>query len=174
MPSLRIRRVQMRERTRRTRVERLVMLRPEALRPLFDLAIRLPLLRRLILRDTIDRAYAALRREDLELPARLYYHPEAVLRFADDVGMDYEDRYQGRDLVFDVYRQWLEEWGHMQREPIGYVDRGDTLVVLGRERVRGELSGLEVERELAQVFRLRGAIVLEHTEYRSWARALEH
>lgn len=57
--------------------------------------------------------------------------------------------------------------------PVGFVDRGDALVVPARERVRGEGSGVEIERELGQVFHLRGAGVVEHVEYPEWRAALE-
>jgi hypothetical protein len=54
------------------------------------------------------------------------------------------------------------------------VDRGDVVIVLGRETIRGESSGLEVDRELAQLFRLRGAGVADQAKFRSWDEALQH
>lgn len=174
MAVVRIRRVRMVERPRRTRFERLLMLRPDLARAALGPLLRVPLLRTAVLRDTIDRSYAALAREDLEMTETLYYRDDVVLHFADDVGPDYEPSYAGRAVVFAAYRRWLDEWDVMEREPFGFVDRGETLVVLGRERVRGESSGLEIERELGQVFRLRGAGVAEQWEYRSWAAALAH
>ena len=164
----------MRERPERTRLERAVMLGPDLFRRAATLLFRLPPTRAVLLRDTVDRAYAALAREDLEFTAALYYHQDAILHFGDDVGPDYEPTYEGRDVLFEMYALWLREWGSLRREPIGFIDRGETIVVLGRERVRGESSGLEVDRELGQVMRLRGAAVAEQWEYRSWAEALAH
>ena len=125
-----------------------------------------------MLRMALARSYAALARRDLDFVAQVFFHADTALEFGDDVGPDYDRRYQGRALAFDAYRRWLEEWGEMRREPAGFVDRGDVVVVLGKEHVRGESSGLEIERELGQVLRLRGGAVAELTEYRTWDEAL--
>lgn len=167
--------MRMKDRPARSRLERVLMLAPEAYRPLMQPVFRLPpgsRLRTAALRIVLERSFAALNRQDLELVERLFYHPDMVLHFAVDVGPDYADRYEGRDECFRIYRQWLHEWGTLRREPVGFVDRGDVLIVLGREIIRGASSGLEIDRELAQFFRLRGAGVIEQTEFGDWDEAL--
>ena len=169
--------VQMKPRPRRTWLERALMTAPELYRALAAPIFRLPpgnRLRTAALKAVIDHSYSALSRGDLELTARLFFHPDSVLIFGEDPGPDYERRYEGRERSFDAYRRWMEEWGSLQRRPVGFVDRGDRLVVLGRELVRGESSGVELDRELGQVFRLRGASVIEHVEYRNWKNAVAH
>lgn len=166
--------MKMKPRPHRSSLERGIMRAPELYRALMAPFFRLPpgsRLRTAILRELVERSYAALEREDFDVLQALY-HPDSALNFRGDIGPDYEDRYEGRDLLFDAYRRWLQDWGTVRREPIGFVDRGETLVVLGHEITRGESSGLEVDRELGQVFRLRGAGVAEQTEYRSWDEAL--
>ena len=153
------------------------MVSPEAWRALMRPVFALPpgnRVRTALLKAVMDHAFSALNRQDLELVQRLFYLPDMVLEFADDVGPDFAARYEGRDECFRIYRLWLEEWGTLRREPVGFVDRGETVVVLGREVVRGESSGLEVDRELGQRFRLRGAGVAEQIEYRSWDEATAH
>lgn len=166
--------MQMKDRPARSRLERLLMLAPDAFRGHMEPVFRLPpgsRIRTAFIRLVLDRSYAALNRQDLESVKALYL-PDSALNFADDVGVDYDARYEGRELAFDIYRQWLDEWGFVRREPVGFVDRGEKIVVLARERVRGESSGLEVERELGAVFRLRGAGVAEQWEFFSWDEAL--
>lgn len=168
-------RVQMKERPERSRFERLLLVAPDAVRSLAGPVFGLPpgsRLRTAALRMVADRAYSALNREDLELVERLFYRRDVVLNFAGDIGPDYASRYEGRDECFRIYRQWLKEWGTVRRRPFGFVDRGNVVVFLGYETIRGESSGLEIERELGQVFRLRGAGVAEQTEFRSWDEAL--
>ncbi len=68
-----MRTVRMRERPRRTPLERALMRRPAALRAFGDVAMRVPVVRTALLRAVIDHAYAALARGDLELTAVLFY-----------------------------------------------------------------------------------------------------
>ena len=171
---MRVVRVHMRERPRRSPLEAVVVAFPAAFRALLTPVFRLPpgaRLRTAVIRSLVDRSYAALNRQDFDFVEACYL-PDTALNFANDVGVDYDDRYEGRDLTFEVYRRWLEEWGFVRREPHGFVDRGDTVVILARERVRGESSGLEVDRELGAVFRLRGAGIAEQWEFFSWDEAL--
>ena len=168
--------VKMQDRPRRSRLERLIMVAPDVYRALLVPVLRLPpgsRLRTAFLRALVDRSYAALNRQDFDV-VKASYLPDAALNFADDVGIDYDDRYEGRELAFDIYRRWLDEWGFVRREPVGFVDRGDVIVVLAHEHVRGQSSGLEVDRELGAVFRLRGAGVAEQWEFFSWDEAIEH
>jgi ketosteroid isomerase-like protein len=172
---MRVVRVKMTPRPRRTALERLLTLAPETYRPLMVPVFRLPAgsrLRTATLKAVMERGYAALNRGDLEFLKRLLYLPDMTLRFVGDIGPDFGGRYEGRDACFDAYERWLTEWGSVRREAVGFVDRGEVLVVLVREVMRGEGSGLEVEREVGQWFRLRGAGIAEQVEYRSWDEAL--
>jgi hypothetical protein len=164
----------MKERPRRTLLERLALRHLDLYQRVAGLGMRVPGLRTLLLRLAFDYAYAAQLRRDLELAAQLFYDPDAVLNFPDEIGPDYERRYEGREELFAAYRRWLSEWEGVRRDVVGFVDRGEHVVVLAREHMRGESSGLEVDREVGQVYRLRGAVAVEHWEYRSWAEALAH
>ena len=165
----------MAERPERSALERVLMLAPELYRPLMEPVFRLrpgSRLRTAVLKVVFARSYAALNRGDLDLIKRLLYRPEMALVFVGDLGPDYLPRYEGRDACFDAYERWMAEWGGVERVPVGFVDRGEVIVSLAREIMRGESSGLEVEREVGQRFRLRGAGVIEQTEFRSWQEAL--
>jgi hypothetical protein len=167
--------VRMRERPRRSRLEGVLMLAPELYRPLMAPVLRLPAgsrLRTATLKAVLARSFAALNRGDLELVKRLFYLPDMELSFVGDIGPDFGGRYVGRDACFDAYIRWMQEWGSLRREPVAFADRGEVIVVLGRETMRGAGSGLEVQREVGQRFRLRGAGVIEQTEFRSWDEAM--
>ena len=165
--------IRLRSRPQRTALEHVLLRAPLLLRlAVWVVAPMPPRLRRRAVALATDRAFAATNRGDLEF-AKLFYRPDVVLRFSEQIP-DFLMRYDGRDAMFEAYRCWIQSWGGQERIPLGFVDRGDHLIVLVRERMRGETSGLEVEREVGQVVRLQGGLVAEQIEYRSWDEALRH
>lgn len=166
--------VRMRSRPQRTALEQVLMRAPLLMRLAVGVFAQMPpRLRRRVVAQATDRAFAATNRGDVEF-AKLFYRPDVVLRFSEQMGPDFLMRYEGRDAMFEAYLRWIESWGGQVRVPLGFIDRGDHLIMLLRERMRGETSGLEVEREVGQVVRLRGGLVAEQIEYRSWDEALRH
>lgn len=66
-----------------------------------------------------------------------------------------------------------QEWDELVFEPNEFIDLGDTVVVLQRERRRGRHSGVEVETDTASVIRLRCGKIWHVQGYMDQAEALE-
>jgi ketosteroid isomerase-like protein len=81
--------------------------------------------------------------------------------------------YRGIEQVRDAVESWTEMWTDYASEVCDYRDAGDQVVVLLKEGGRGRGTGVSVERELGQVFTLRGGKVRRVRLYGNWAEALE-
>ena len=66
-----------------------------------------------------------------------------------------------------------QEWESLAFEPTRFIDLGDTVVVLQRERRRGRQSGVEVETDTASVIQLRNGRIWRLQGYMDQADALE-
>ena len=80
--------------------------------------------------------------------------------------------YRGSDEARKALESWLGMWEDYESEVVRYVDAGDEVVVLGRERGRGR-SGVTVERDIAQVHALNDGQVVRVRLFASWREALE-
>ena len=81
--------------------------------------------------------------------------------------------YTGTEELRKAVRSWIERWREYETQISRYAQAGDEVVVLSRERGRGGLSGVEVERELGQVATVRGGRIVRVRLYGSWSEALE-
>jgi ketosteroid isomerase-like protein len=81
--------------------------------------------------------------------------------------------YRGIQEVRDAVESWTSMWTDYAFEVRDYVDAGDQVVVLVKERGRSRSAGVSVERELGQVFTVRDGKVGRVRLYGSWAEALE-
>jgi ketosteroid isomerase-like protein len=66
-----------------------------------------------------------------------------------------------------------QEWEKLVIEPTEFIDLGDVVVVLQRERRRGRHSGVEIETDTASVVRLRDGRIFRLQGYMDQAAALE-
>jgi ketosteroid isomerase-like protein len=66
-----------------------------------------------------------------------------------------------------------QEWEKLVIEPTEFIDLGDIVVVLQRERRRGRQSGVEIETDTASVLRLRDGRIFRLQGYMDQAAALE-
>ncbi len=81
--------------------------------------------------------------------------------------------YSGFEELRQAVESWIEKWSEYDVVISRYADAGDDVVVLSRERGRGAVSGVAVERELGQVFTLRDGKIVRVRLYGSWGEALE-
>lgn len=82
--------------------------------------------------------------------------------------------YQGRDEVSDGFAATWETWDvfHLQEREVR--DLGDSLVWLGRARLRGgDASHVEVDQEFAIHFLVHGGKIVRFRGFREWQEALE-
>jgi ketosteroid isomerase-like protein len=81
--------------------------------------------------------------------------------------------YTGIEELREAINSWIGMWSEYDVEVARYVDAGDDVVVLFRERGHGGVSGAAVERELGEVFTLRNGKVVRVRLYGRWDEALE-
>jgi ketosteroid isomerase-like protein len=81
--------------------------------------------------------------------------------------------YTGTEELREAVQSWTQRWSEYETEIFRYAQAGDEVVVLSRERGRGTLSEVEVEREVGQVVTLRDGKMVRVRLYGSWSEALE-
>lgn len=95
--------------------------------------------------ETLKRGYAALNRGDLSIvldlldPEIEWHEPAPSLEAG---------AHRGRDGFERFLQSWLESFDGFRVEP----ERGDDLVVVGRQTGTGRSSGLQVDARLAHVW----------------------
>ena len=83
------------------------------------------------------------------------------------------DTYRGVEAAREASEKWLEMWAEYEFSVERYVDAGDDVVVLARERGHGSASGATVEREFAEVSTFREGKIIRNRLFANWAEALE-
>jgi ketosteroid isomerase-like protein len=81
--------------------------------------------------------------------------------------------YEGWDGVMEYLVNWYSQWEDYEGEPVEFLDAGDQVLVVMRERGRLERDRLEVEQEFSHSFKLREGSVVEWRMYDSHEQALE-
>lgn len=118
----------------------------------------------------VQRALAALNAGDIE---------DLVALCDRDFELDMSDRvfnpatYRGHDGIRQFHAEVLEVWDHYTWEPERVVDHGNLVVALLRTTGKGRGSGLEVERQTAMIWTVRGDKATSLRFYRDQDRALE-
>lgn len=96
-----------------------------------------------------------------------------------DFELDMSDRvfnpsnYRGHDGIRRFHAEVLEVWERYVWEPEQLVEQGDLVVALVRTSAKGRGSGLEVERETAMIWKVRGDKAISLRFFRDRKRALE-
>jgi uncharacterized protein len=100
--------------------------------------------------------------------------------YADDFEWGWSDDFPG---IAGVYhdtetpnprlRTWLSPWERWTCEVEGFVEEGETVVVLARYRGRGKGSGVEVDVEGAHVWRMRDGVAVRLEVFADRQSALE-
>lgn len=117
----------------------------------------------------VERALAALNAANIE---------ELVALCGRDFELDMSDRvfnpstYRGHDGIRQFHTEVLEVWDHYTWELEQVVCHGDLVVALLRTSGKGRGSGLEVERQTAMIWTVRGDKASSLRFYRDQDRAL--
>jgi ketosteroid isomerase-like protein len=81
--------------------------------------------------------------------------------------------YEGWDGVMEYMTNWYSQWEDYEVEPVKFLDAGDQVLVVLRERGRNARQEIEVEQEFSHSFRLRDGRIVEWRHYDSHDQALE-
>ncbi len=120
------------------------------------------------------RAFDAWNRDDLDaFLAEL--DPEVVWHTAIEGTAEGDDTmYRGHDGVRQIWKDYRGEvFSRIELWETELLDLGDSVLRLGRFRVIGRTSGVEIESELAQHLVMRNGLIVSSRDYLSHAEALE-
>lgn len=81
--------------------------------------------------------------------------------------------YQGHDGIRQFHAEVLEVWERYVWEPEQLIEQGKLIVALVRTSGKGRGSGLEVDRQTAMIWKVRGDKAISLQFYRDRERALE-
>lgn len=104
---------------------------------------------------------------------------ELLALCTEDFQLDMSDRvlnpatYDGHEGIRRFYEEVSEVWEQFRWEPQRFVGAGDEVVVLLHSHGRGKTSGLEMTRDVAMVWTLRGTRASALRFYVKQAEALE-
>ena len=177
MPDVVVTRVQYSGPPRRSRnlQERLTVRFPTLYRRVAALALRRlsprSRMRRAMLCRAVVSGWDAAARKDFEL---------VLTRYATDVEIEFDPEFEALGLgTFRGHDGWLkmqqafsEAFERRERVPEFVLDLGDRGLWLGTFRFHGNLSGLELEREWAQLTTLRGGLVAHEQYLFGWDKGL--
>jgi len=97
-------------------------------------------------------------------------HPD--VEWHDAPGLPGARVHRGRDALIAWWREMHETLEGFYAKPERYFDAGDQVVVFLRTGGRGSASGVEVHREIAQIFTVRNGLVTKVVGYDDRADAL--
>jgi ketosteroid isomerase-like protein len=82
--------------------------------------------------------------------------------------------YEGREGARDAFAAVLEMFGEYEIEPVEFVDGGEHILVVLRQRGRGRASGVEVESEIVHVWTVQDGKASDLRAFSSQADARDH
>jgi hypothetical protein len=104
-----------------------------------------------------------------------------LVRYAPGVEFEFEPDFEalglggtfrGHDGMLKWIQAFGEAWERWQALPAIVLDLGDRVLVLGAFRMPGNVSGLELEREIAQLIAIRGGLVTRDQYFFGWDKGL--
>ena len=122
--------------------------------------------------NLVRRAFDAFNRRDAEALLGCF-HPDLEWRPAISPGGMEGRTYSGHDGLLEWLAEVSESWETFEVRGVSFRPVGETVVVLGYHHARGRASGVEIDRELAQVWEIEGGKALRATAYATQAEALE-
>ena len=120
--------------------------------------------------ELVQRALAALNAGDIDALVGLC-HRDFELDMSDRVYTPATNR--GHDGIRQFHSEVLEVWEQYVWEPEEVIDQGNRIVALVRTTGKGRGSGLEIDRQTAMIWTVRGDQALSLRFYRDRERALE-
>jgi hypothetical protein len=128
--------------------------------------------RRAMLCRAVISGWDAAARKDFEL---------VLVRYAPDVELKFDPEFEailgggtfrGHDGFLKMQQAFNEAWERRTRVPEFVLDLGDRGLWLGTFRLPGNISGLEFEREWAQLAMLRDGLVVHEQYFFGWDKGL--
>jgi ketosteroid isomerase-like protein len=120
----------------------------------------------------VASVYAAVNRRDFEL-LLVRYARDVQVRFDPDLeALGLGGTFRGHDGLLKIIETFGEAWERWELLPAVVLDMGNRLVGLGRFHLPGTASGLEFEREFAQVWTFRDGLVTHEQEFLAWDKGL--
>jgi hypothetical protein len=128
--------------------------------------------RRAMLCRALVSGWDAAARKDFEL---------VLVRYAPDVEVEFDPEFEailgggtfrGHDGFLKMQQAFDEAWERRERVPEFVLDLGDRGLWLGTFRLPGNISGLELEREWAQLATLRDGLVAHEQYFFGWDKGL--
>jgi ketosteroid isomerase-like protein len=120
--------------------------------------------------ELVSRSFAAMRAWDVD--ALLELHDPDV-EFLPLTGTRVESGgYRGHQGVREYFAEARDLWDVLEPQGEDYMDLGDFVVVAGRCRVRGRVSGAESHPAYAWVVGVRDGKIVSHRTCRTYAEAL--
>jgi uncharacterized protein len=81
--------------------------------------------------------------------------------------------FHGHEGVQRFFRDWLGTWKDLEVSTREYLDAGDSVVVVFRQRGTGRESGARIEQDFFGVYDLKASKVVRYRQYESREEALE-
>jgi hypothetical protein len=129
-------------------------------------------LRRALLRRQMVSGYAAGNRRDYELML-VRYAPDLEVEFDPELAtLGLGGTFHGHQGLLRVMETFGEAWEDWQLLPSLIVDLGDRAIGLARFHLPGTASGVELEREFAQLVTPRRGLIADEREFLSWEAGL--
>jgi uncharacterized protein len=110
--------------------------------------------------DIVRAAFDAFGRADFDAVLEIC-DPEIVVRDPARTGATFD----GPDGLRRFFEEWLESWEEYRSEPVEFIESGDEIFVRTVQTGRGKLSGIEINQDLFQVFRMRDGKLVEYRLY---------
>jgi ketosteroid isomerase-like protein len=121
--------------------------------------------------DLVRRSFEAMSAWDVDALLRLY---DRDVEFLPLTGTLVESGgYRGHEGVRAYFAEVRELWDVLVPEGHGFRDLGDCVLVTGRCRVRGRVSGAESNPPCAWVIGVRDGRIVSHRTFASYDEALE-
>ena len=117
-----------------------------------------------VLRD----GYAAFARQDI--PAVLAAF-DANIEWNVPDSLPFGGTYRGHDGVVGFFGKLADTWQDLSVEPEEFIDAGDTVVVVARDRATG--AGGEIDSTVIHLWRMRDGKAVSFTEFMDTAKSLE-
>jgi ketosteroid isomerase-like protein len=118
------------------------------------------------------RRFFELTAGDDPAPVVEVLHPDVVWLGAKG-GLDEEQVLRGHDAVLEYLQEIREPWRHFEVELERFVEAGDTVVVLSREKAQSRQGGPEMHNDIASMFRVRNGKIVWMRGYLDQDEALK-
>jgi ketosteroid isomerase-like protein len=105
--------------------------------------------------ELLRRFYESFNQNDLDAVLELCSEDVEVYKDPEVVEMVAAFTPRGRERVAQYLRGWLDSWSDYHARPEEFVQAGEEIAALTRNRARGKNSQFEIEGEMADVFTVR-------------------